>query len=408
MMGRNQKPQLIARVLVIFVASCLVLPLANAGESGGNEWKVKSGDTLYAIARAIYPGNASKQASLRKDIMKLNPSVFANGANNMKVGEVLKLPDYAVAKSAQPEAGVTLPRPVPGKVTPKPGLPSVSTVKFGGTEWEVRSGDTLYGICRTIFPGDGRKQAQLGRDIKKLNPSIFAGGANNMKSGVVLKMPDYVSPKSIPPKGEQEAVPVPETEPVPEKVTPKSAPQPVIPPSDVEPQPETLTVKEKPSSLGAKGNVIVGLGYSYGGDKLVVVTGGPDIYAGSGINVRLGYEQMFQHGSGYRASLGLKYYTLLSDTSVSLRDVYLKLAYQYRATPVLYGIGAVYDAGANLESNGSAKFDAAFGPVLYFEGVGGGMLSGWGLSATALTIKEKTSRKSFNASRVEVYYRWRF
>ena len=64
----------------------------------GAEWKVKRGETLYAIGRAVYPGDARKQARLRQDIMKLNPAVFANGANNMAVGIVLKLPNYVTEK----------------------------------------------------------------------------------------------------------------------------------------------------------------------------------------------------------------------------------------------------------------------------------------------------------------------
>ena len=408
-MGRSRYPLLAGSMLVIFLTCCFYLPSASAGDANVNEWKVRSGDTLYAIARAIYPGNARKQTRLRRDIIKLNPSVFANGANNMKVGVVLKLPPditlkSAEQKSAQPKARVSVKQPVPGKVASKPGTPS-TTVKSTSTVWNVRSGDTLYWICRTIYPDDARKQAQLGRDIKKLNPSVFASGANNMKVGVVLKLPDYISPSSVPSRARK-----PVKEVMPEKVPLKSTPQPVTPPPVVVPQPEKPVAKQKPASsfFDTKGNTVVSLGFSYGGDRLVGVTGGPDIYAGSGANLRLGYEQMFQNNSGYRASLGIQYYTLLSETSVSLRDFYLKLAYQYQANPILYGVGVVYDTGASLENYGSAKFDAAFGPSFYLEGVGSGMLSGWGVSATALTIKEKASGTSFNSSRIELYYRWKF
>jgi len=408
-MGRSRYPQLAGSVLVIFLTCCFYLPSASAGDPNSNEWKVRSGDTLYGIARAIYPGNARKQAQLRRDIIKLNPSVFANGANNMRVGVVLELPTYstlesAEQKSSQPQARVSVKPPVPGKVTSRIATPSGS-VKSTGTVWNVRSGDTLYWICRTIYPDDARKQAQLGRDIKKLNSSVFANGANNMKVGVALKLPDYVSPSSVPSR-----VRKPAKEVMPEKVPPKSTPRPVTSPPVIVPQPEKPAAKEKPASsfFDTKGNTVVSLGFSYGGDRLVGVTGGPDINAGSGVNLRLGYEQMLQNNSGYRASLGIQYYTLLSETNVSLKDFYLKLAYQYQANPVLYGVGVVYDAGASLENYGSAKFDAAFGPVVYLEGVGSGILSGWGVSATALRIKEKTSGTSFNASRAELYYRWKF
>jgi len=169
-MGRSRYPLLAGSMLVIFLTYCFYLPSASAGDSNVNEWKVRSGDTLYAIARAIYPENARKQARLRRDIIKLNPSVFANGANNMKVGVVLKLPPDIILegverKSAQPKARVSVKPPVPGKVTSRVASPSGSA-KSTGTVWNVRSGDTLYWICRTIYPDDARKQAQLGRDIK--------------------------------------------------------------------------------------------------------------------------------------------------------------------------------------------------------------------------------------------------
>ena len=57
-------------------------------------------------------------------------------------------------------------------------LPFASAGLLNGPGWKVERDDTLYKICRAIYPGDGRKQARLGWDIKKLNPSIFDNGAN--------------------------------------------------------------------------------------------------------------------------------------------------------------------------------------------------------------------------------------
>jgi hypothetical protein len=141
---------------------------------------------------------------------------------------------------------------------------------------------------------------------------------------------------------------------------------------------------------------------------LVEVVDGPDIYAGTGAQLRLGYEQMFQHGSGYRISLGLQYYTLYEKKDVSFRGAYLQLAYQYRVNPIVYSIGVVFDAGAKLEANNTTEYDAAIGAVVYLEYVGRGKLAGWGLSATSLDIEEKNSGASFDASRAELYYSWRF
>ena len=279
--------------------------------------------------------------------------------------------------------------------------------KVSGTGWKVTRGDTLYAIGRAVYPGDARKQARLREDIIKLNPSVFGNGANNMAVGVVLKLPDYVVPKYAPSKvGEPAQVPAP----VPGTVTPKPLLQPIATAPVIEPQSETPTAKEQPvsSPSRAEGGVVLSLGFSYGGDELMDVNGGLDMSAGTGIQLRLGYEQMFQHGSGYRISLGLHYYTLFQANDVSFGSSYLQLAYQYQANPIVYGIGVVYDAGPTLETNITTEYDAAMGAVVYLENVGSGKLAGWGFSYTSLDIEEKNSGTSLDASRAELYYRWRF
>ncbi len=293
-----------------------------------------------------------------------------------------------------------------------------------GTEWKVKRGDTLYAIGRAVYPGDDRKQARLRRDITKLNPSAFANGANNMAVGTVLKLPDYVVPRSAPPKIIEPAhVPIP----VPVEITPKPPPQPAAPATVVEPVPETLreaasapkstvkqvkkepsTVKGQPASAAfrAEGGVLVSLGFSYGGDVLVDTGGLFDISAGSGVHLRLGYEQMPHHGNGYRLALGLQY---SEAEDVSFRDSYLQLAYQYRANTLVYGIGVVSHAGATLEVfNITTDYDTANGVVVYLENVGSGKMAGWGLSYTALDIEEKGTATPVDASRADFYYSWRF
>jgi len=298
-----------------------------------------------------------------------------------------------------------------------------------GTEWKVKRGDTLYAIGRAVYPADARKQAHLRRDITKLNPSVFANGANNMAVGTVLNLPDYVVPKSAPSKVSEPAhVPIP----VPIEITPKPPLQPATPATVVEPVSETLretasapnstvksepieqekkepsTVKGQPASGAsrAEGVVLVSLGLSYGGDVLVDTDGLLDISAGSGGHLRLGYEQMPHQGSGYRLALGLQY----NETEgVSFRDTYLQLAYQYRANPIVYGIGVISQAGATLKVfNITTDYDTANGVVVYLENVGNGKVAGWGLSYIAMDIEEKGTATSVDASRAEIYYSWRF
>jgi len=278
--------------------------------------------------------------------------------------------------------------------------------KVSGTEWKVTRGDTLYAIGRAVYPGDARKQARLRQDIMKLNPPVFANGANNMAVGVVLKLPNYVVPKGAPSNvGASAHEPIP----VAAEVALEPASQPATFDPVVEPEPETpREITSAPSHQ--ESGVVLSLGYSYGGDKLIDVDNWPDITAGSGVHLRLGYEQMFYHGSGYRLALGLQYNVVFATNGDgSFRDAYLLLAYQYRADPILYGIGVISDAGAKLDNDGSTTdYDSAIGAVVYLEYAGSGRLNGWGLSYTSLDIDEEVTGKSVDASRAELYYSWRF
>jgi len=396
-MGICQIPFASGATLVIFLACSLYLPPASAGELSGTEWKVTQGDTVYSIGRAIYPGDARKQAQLRLDIRRLNPAVFGNGGNRMNAVAVLKLPEYVVYQQATVQEEKQTP---PAPEATKPTLVAVTATGFVGTKWVIKSGDTLYAISRSVYPGNAQKQTRLRQDILKLNPSVFANGANNMEVGAVLKLPDYVAPKGAPPKADE-----PAHVPIPVEVTPEpTAPDPIV-----ESEPETPR-EDASTSSPAEGGFVVSLGYSYGGDKLVDVDNWLDLTAGSGVNLRLGYEQMPNHASGYRIALGLQYNAVYANNGdASLRDAYLLLAYQYRANPVLYGIGVVAYAGAKLDDDGdTTDYDAANGAVVYLENVGNGKLAGWGLSYTYLDTEEEDTGKSVDASRVELYYSWRF
>ncbi len=323
------------------------------------------------------------------------------------------------------------------------GTPSVATsdqlstdIQGGtivsGTEWKVTGGDTLYAIGRAVYPGDARKQARLRRDIMRLNPSVFANGANNMAVGVVLKLPDYVAATAAPPKVDE---PVQVSRSATVEVTPKPTPKPAtIVEPEAETQPEVVstpkpTVKSEPAKQvkkesskaneqpvfapsRAESSAVVSLGYSLGGDKLVGADNWLDVTAGSGVHLRLGYERMPIRGSGFRLALGLQYNVVFdSSDKASFEDTYLQLAYQYRANPFVYGIGVVSHVGAKLEdevNDITTDYDAANGAIVYLEYVGSGKIAGWGLSYTSLEIDEKDTATSVDASCAELYYNWRF
>ena len=82
-------------------------------------------------------------------------------------------------------------------------LPIAEAGEQRGTEWEVTSGDTLYQIGRTIYPGNASKQSLLRQHIMILNPDVFRKNVN-MDAGVVLKLPRYVvDPEAVEPVRKQ-------------------------------------------------------------------------------------------------------------------------------------------------------------------------------------------------------------
>ena len=304
----------------------------------------------------------------------------------------------------------------------KPGAATSDRVKtdsrsgtgFTGTEWKVARGDTLYAIGRAIFPGDASRQARLRQDIIDLNPAVFANGANNMAIGTVLKLPDYVAPVAAPAKQKVPVTTIPEAgeaartpEPAKVEIVPEPAPEPAAPvPATAS---ETVSPRKTSSeAIPVESNVLFSIGYSYGGEELDYQGSsyGP---GGIGVHLRLGYEQMYRDVGGFRISLGYQY-SQASDSAgtTSYNDNYLNLAYQYRSNPLVYGIGVVYSGGATLEEDSRIDYDPATGLVVYLENVGSKNLAGWGLSYTSLEIDEKDSGESFDVSRAELYYSWRF
>jgi hypothetical protein len=402
--------------LVIILSCLLFLPMAEAGEQRGTEWKVTSGDTLYQIGRTIYPGNASKQSLLRQDIMILNPDVFRKNIN-MDAGVVLKLPLYVVDPEAA--APVRKPPPAAAKIEiAKPAQVVSQPTAVEGRQWIVKSGDTLYAISRSISPGDTGKQKQLRQDITELNPHIFANGANNLAVGVVLQLPgsgesEAAQPRLIAPVKQPTPVaivpaPKPAIEPAPKPAiepAPKPVVEPLVPMVVAKPEP-TIKSEAPTRTHQIDSGFLASLGLAYGGDKLVSVDDGFDIRGGSGINLRLGYQQLLDDGHGYRVALGYQYHWV---EDASLKSPYLQAAYQYRQDPVLYGIGVVGHSGAKLDDiDLDVDYDPAIGLLFYVENVGDSIMAGWGLSYTALDFDDKDSSDSVDASHAEVYYNWHF
>jgi len=66
--------------------------------SGDSHWVVEKGDSVYSIARKVFPDDVAKQRQFRKELVTSNPAIFNGNANQMSVGASLLLPAFAVSK----------------------------------------------------------------------------------------------------------------------------------------------------------------------------------------------------------------------------------------------------------------------------------------------------------------------
>ena len=112
----KQFKNFIKTIIFSLLISSIFITELYADIFNGSQWLIKPGDSLYKIARNVFPDSTKKQAQLRKELVKLNPQAFKNGASNISVGDKLKLPDFAV-KQEEPKAVITLKKPDESKET---------------------------------------------------------------------------------------------------------------------------------------------------------------------------------------------------------------------------------------------------------------------------------------------------
>jgi Tfp pilus assembly protein FimV len=227
--------------VLFLIVTVFQQPLAHAAVVNGNTWKVEQGDTLYSIARALFPGNKATQGKARHDIVSLNPEAFQFGPSSMQGGSLLKLPDYV------------------GKHAEKPEASSAPAIGPDG-KWAVKKGDTLFSISRALFPGNKAKQAQVRHDITALNLEVFQSGANNMRVGTMLDLPAYVSKQTTKPTSHpaSTAEPTPAAMPSPAAIPSPAPPsQPIVDPDSLpvvklKPPPQENTAPSAPDTATDK------------------------------------------------------------------------------------------------------------------------------------------------------------
>jgi len=379
----------------------------------GKYWVVKRNDTLYAIARSFYPKSARSQLKLRKDIIRLNQNVFANGARGLFIGLKLYLPEYVTSASQTPVKTQTQSK----RTKISSGLNLLSD-----NRWIIKRGDTLYSIARQFFPKSNRKQYHLRKEIISLNPDVFSGGTNKMEVGLALIMPDRLVKKTetkiVMSPVANDVSPVTNTIKENQKVTRNKE---VLddPERYIEDKPETIEPAQKSrktarSSSDFESKVSLSIGYSLGGDTALVSSGGHDITFGSGAHLRLSYDGLWDNKQGYRIALGyqLDQVTAGSDSG-QLKQTYLQSAYLYNLDHSVLGIGLSLHDNIVFETDISAvkttaDFDGAVGMVVLYEYkrfLGDHII---GLSHTSLDSKNSSNQVEVDMSRTEVYYRWRF
>lgn len=97
------------------LAALLLLSFSTRAELVDGRWLVRPGDSVYKIARQMFPHDSKKQARFRRDLVDANPDVFQGNANSLSVGDRLSLPAYAVPKTpaARPQPPARPPAPEP-------------------------------------------------------------------------------------------------------------------------------------------------------------------------------------------------------------------------------------------------------------------------------------------------------
>ena len=100
-----------------------------------------------------------------------------------------------------PEVAKSRPRPRPTRVAPPKPVeeeqPAAAAAE-GGTEYAVKSNDTLWGIAAKVRPSNAVSVPQMMIALLQNNPEAFAGNnINNLKQGSVLRLSDVGAATSI-------------------------------------------------------------------------------------------------------------------------------------------------------------------------------------------------------------------
>ena len=149
----------------ILIVSGLFSGSVSADILNATHWIIKPGDSLYKIARNIFPQNTKKQAQLRKELVKQNPDVFRNGTGNISVGDKLKLPEFAIQQQTVTTAPVVVKKTPPQKKSIAKIKPAQS-VTTEATQPGIPDPEDIVG---SVIINIGSLSAKNRGSIRKLN-----------------------------------------------------------------------------------------------------------------------------------------------------------------------------------------------------------------------------------------------
>ena len=128
---------------------------------------------------------------LREYTVLLDPPVFTPGETQRAAAPV-SAPESVATESAR--AG-TVERPQPAAAESAPA--STSAAAAGGSTYEVRRNDTLFGISQTLRPGSLREVNRTMMALYRANPEAFEGNINRLRAGAILRVPDGTQIDSV-------------------------------------------------------------------------------------------------------------------------------------------------------------------------------------------------------------------
>ena len=144
---------------------------------------VRSGETLFNIARRNYPQYSGDLSVITDLVFETNIAAFlANDPDRLLAGSTLVLPDTASieARIAQASAGAQASLPTPT---------TAPAVDVGETYGPVKAGDTLYNIARQVSEHTTQPIDAVMRDIVAANPHAFVdGNPDLLLAGATLKL----------------------------------------------------------------------------------------------------------------------------------------------------------------------------------------------------------------------------